>query len=101
MILPRFSEPIASIAEHLTPCPTCGTKARVGGGTCVNCLLLAGLDQTLVVETENFDGLLREIDVYDLDDAPNTAGDVAPPLRRSGLRSGSERDANSGTNTDC
>lgn len=64
MILPRFSDSIARAAE-LPPCPSCGADARVNGGTCVNCLLRAGLDQTLEIDDENFDDVLSEIEVRD------------------------------------
>jgi tetratricopeptide (TPR) repeat protein/tRNA A-37 threonylcarbamoyl transferase component Bud32 len=49
-------------------CPNCGGAARVRGGSCVSCLLLAGLEQNDEAGSkESFDEVLSGIDLPDRD----------------------------------
>ncbi|HEX8280684.1 MAG TPA: serine/threonine-protein kinase, partial [Chthoniobacterales bacterium] len=60
-----ISDSIASVAEQVPTCPSCGGEARVQGGACVSCLLLAGLDDGVEVTTDTLGAILREAPVRD------------------------------------
>jgi serine/threonine protein kinase len=64
----RTTEPadlIADVIEESTACPQCGAPTQLNHGTCINCLLLEGLEAKGEASRETFESILVEADVPD------------------------------------
>jgi eukaryotic-like serine/threonine-protein kinase len=55
----------AELSEGSMACPQCGTPVQLNQGTCVNCLLLEGLETSGEASREVFESVLAEADVPD------------------------------------
>src|SRR6184192_1950921 len=51
--------------EDLAKCPRCGATTQVDHGTCINCLLRAGLEAKGGASRETFESILAEANVID------------------------------------
>src|SRR6059058_4528911 len=52
--------------EDLAKCPRCGATTQVDHGTCINCLLRAGLEAKGGASRETFESILSEANVADI-----------------------------------
>jgi serine/threonine protein kinase/tetratricopeptide (TPR) repeat protein len=59
----RPSDYLVEVLENPTACPECGTITRLDHGTCINCLLIEGLEAG--TSREAFESILAEADVPD------------------------------------
>ncbi|HJW37904.1 MAG TPA: protein kinase [Candidatus Udaeobacter sp.] len=59
------ADSIADVTEDSTRCLQCGAPARLDHGTCINCLLLEGLEAQGESSRETFESVLVEADVPD------------------------------------
>src|SRR5438874_5015247 len=59
------SASVADVIEHPTKCPRCGAITRLNQGTCINCLLLEGLEAKGEGSRETFESILAEANVID------------------------------------
>ena len=62
---PGFSDSIASVIAHPTPCPHCESSSHIGGGLCVGCLLQTGLEPDDECAGETLGSVLSEITIAD------------------------------------
>src|SRR5437867_8448691 len=60
------SASVADVTEHPTKCPRCGAITRLNQGTCINCLLLEGLETKGEVSREAFESILVDANVADI-----------------------------------
>src|SRR6187551_881376 len=67
MNFPGLSESVIHLVDRPVACPVCGSEATVHGGSCVRCLLCAGLEENEGGNLEQFEAVLAEIDVPDTD----------------------------------
>src|SRR5437667_7546208 len=51
--------------EDLAKCPQCGATTQLNHGTCINCLLLEGLEAKGEASRETFESILTEANVTD------------------------------------
>jgi eukaryotic-like serine/threonine-protein kinase len=58
-------ESIANVTKDSTACPQCGAATQLNHGTCINCLLLEGLEAKGEASRETFESILSEADVPD------------------------------------
>jgi serine/threonine-protein kinase len=63
--LAALSESVLTVTEGAEACPQCGSIARVGRGSCVRCLLNAGVGDTGESSGEVFENILAEANVPD------------------------------------
>src|SRR6059036_3243232 len=59
------SDSVADVIETATKCPQCGATTRLNQVTCINCLLLEGLEAKGEESREAFESVLVEDDVTD------------------------------------
>ncbi len=59
------SASVADVIEHPTKCPRCGAITRLNQGTCINCLLLEGLEAKGEGSREAFESILVDANVAD------------------------------------
>src|SRR6059036_2792396 len=59
------SDSVADVIETATKCPQCGATTQVDHGTCINCLLRAGLEAKGGASRETFESILVEANVTD------------------------------------
>jgi TolB-like protein/Flp pilus assembly protein TadD/tRNA A-37 threonylcarbamoyl transferase component Bud32 len=59
------ADSIADLIEDSTTCQQCGAMTRLDHGTCINCLLLEGLETKGESSREAFESILAEADVPD------------------------------------
>ncbi|MEP6809770.1 MAG: protein kinase [Chthoniobacterales bacterium] len=64
---PGISDAAARSDEQMVECPVCGAEAQVAGGSCLRCLLRAGLEEPDETDIAAFDDALSEIDIRDPD----------------------------------
>jgi serine/threonine protein kinase/tetratricopeptide (TPR) repeat protein len=62
---PGFSDSIASVIAHPTPCPHCESSSNISGGLCVGCLLQTGLEPDDACASETLGSVLSEITIAD------------------------------------
>jgi tetratricopeptide (TPR) repeat protein/predicted Ser/Thr protein kinase len=62
---PGFSDSIASVIAHPTPCPHCESSSHISGGLCVGCLLQTGLEPDDACAGETLGSVLSEITIAD------------------------------------
>ncbi|HXM33062.1 MAG TPA: serine/threonine-protein kinase, partial [Chthoniobacterales bacterium] len=62
---PGFSDSIASVIAHPTPCPHCESSSHISGGLCVGCLLQTGLEPEDEGAGETLGSVLSEISIPD------------------------------------
>jgi len=62
-------ESLAEVIENPTQCPQCGAITRLDHGSCINCLLSAGLEPEGEMSREAFERILAEDNVADSDGA--------------------------------
>src|SRR5436190_17270813 len=60
------SASVADVIEHPTKCPRCGAITRLNQGTCINCLLLEGLETKGEGSREAFESILVDANVADI-----------------------------------
>ncbi|PYM02862.1 MAG: hypothetical protein DMF19_01505 [Verrucomicrobia bacterium] len=58
-------ESVAEVIENPTQCPQCGAITRLDHGSCINCLLSAGLEPEGEMSREAFERILAEDNVAD------------------------------------
>src|SRR5438552_3468826 len=58
-------ESLAEVIENPTQCPQCGAITRLDHGSCINCLLSAGLEPEGEMSREAFERILAEDNVAD------------------------------------
>src|SRR5262249_57115244 len=61
----KTSESAAGEIEDLAKCPQCGATTRLDHRTCINCLLLEGLETKGEASRETFESILGEANVTD------------------------------------
>ena len=66
-VAPGDSDSPASILETPVACDKCGATVRVARGTCMNCLLLTGVEGEGEVTSDEFERVLEEANVPDVD----------------------------------
>src|SRR2546421_12099865 len=59
------SHSVADRMEDLVKCPRCGATTRLDQGTCINCLLRAGIEAKGEASRETFESILVEANVTD------------------------------------
>jgi TolB-like protein/tRNA A-37 threonylcarbamoyl transferase component Bud32/Tfp pilus assembly protein PilF len=59
------SDSVTNTIENPTECPQCGAITRLDHGTCLNCLLLEGLEAKGEASREAFESILTEANVTD------------------------------------
>jgi TolB-like protein/Flp pilus assembly protein TadD/tRNA A-37 threonylcarbamoyl transferase component Bud32 len=59
------SDSVADGSEKLAKCPQCGATTQLNHGTCINCLLLEGLEAKGEASRETFESILTEANVTD------------------------------------
>src|SRR5438067_7925922 len=59
------SHSVADRMEDLVKCPRCGATTRLDQGTCINCLLRAGIEAKGEGSRETFESILLEANVTD------------------------------------
>ena len=61
----QLDNSVADVIENPTKCPRCGATTQLNQGTCINCLLRAGIEAKGEGSRETFESILLEANVTD------------------------------------